>query len=107
LPRKSFEATSLPFSSVVLKSGDLSFTSMEFLLAVVATSQLYRNGLLAVTLAASVWVGSSWLVAQAPTTQFGRKADAVKGRARWVDPDFAEGQGAPDSDCHHDGWKIL
>ena len=41
--------------------------------------KLYRNGLLAVTLAASVWVGSSWLVAQAPTTQFGRKADAVKG----------------------------
>jgi hypothetical protein len=40
---------------------------------------LYRNRLCAVTLAASAWLASSWLVAQGPMPQYGRKAASAKG----------------------------
>jgi hypothetical protein len=40
---------------------------------------LYRNGLFAVTLAATIWLASSWAVAQGLTTQYGHKAAVDKG----------------------------
>src|SRR5450756_984156 len=42
-------------------------------------SSLYRNGMFAVTLAASTWLASSWLVAQGPMPQYGRKPASSKG----------------------------
>jgi hypothetical protein len=41
--------------------------------------KLYRNGVFAVTLAASILVASSWLAAQAPTPQYGHKPASNKG----------------------------
>ena len=40
---------------------------------------LYRNGMFAVTLATSIWLSSSWLVAQRPLPQYGRKPAVDKG----------------------------
>jgi hypothetical protein len=37
----------------------------------------------------------------------GASGCATRGRALGTGPAFAEGQKGPDSDCHHDGWKIL
>jgi hypothetical protein len=41
--------------------------------------KLYRNRLCAVTLAAMTWFASSWLLAQGPMPQYGRKPASVKG----------------------------
>jgi len=41
--------------------------------------KLYRNGMLAVTLAASTWLASSWLAAQGLTPQYGHKPASNKG----------------------------
>jgi hypothetical protein len=41
--------------------------------------KLYRNRLCAVTLASLTWLASSWLVAQGPMPQYGRKPVSVKG----------------------------
>ena len=41
--------------------------------------KLYRNRRFAVTLAALTWLASSWVVAQGPMPQYGRKPASVKG----------------------------
>ncbi|MGD0509035.1 MAG: hypothetical protein ABSA27_14630, partial [Terriglobales bacterium] len=41
--------------------------------------KLYRNGMFAVTLAASTWLGSSWAAAQGLTPQYGHKRASNKG----------------------------
>ncbi|HKN73159.1 MAG TPA: hypothetical protein VJX30_19155 [Terriglobales bacterium] len=41
--------------------------------------KLYRNRMLAVTLAASAWLAGSWLVAQVSIPQYGHKAASTKG----------------------------
>lgn len=68
MPRKSFKATSLPFSSFVLKSGALSLTCMGFLSP--RRSPLYRKALVAVTLLACTATGS---FGQGTISQYGRK----------------------------------
>src|SRR6266513_695846 len=69
--RKSFKATSLPFSSVVLKSGALSLTSMG---SFPRRTWLYRTTLAAVTLLMSIQG-----MAQGTVTQYGRKPATSKG----------------------------
>src|SRR5207253_4074537 len=65
------KATSLPFSSVVLKSGALSLTSMG---SFPHRTWLYRTTLVAVTLLTSIQA-----LAQATIAQYGRKPAASKG----------------------------
>jgi len=77
LPRNSFKATSLPFSSVVLKSGALSLTFMGI---IPRRTWLYRIGLRAVTFALAaplalvvLLLDARPLPAQGITQQYGRK----------------------------------